>query len=287
MKEGTKEGFSECLDCSVCYNPMKLCMALPCGHSFCDECVNQLVDKECPECRQSFGADQVVPNYIVRRLLAALEPATEPVRRLNPDRFSSYLTLFRLAWRGVKRNDDTPYSADDLETLIFRTNNTLCFLPCTVSLSILLLFACASLENQPITGSGLVLLVLTFKTLPLFSVPLWYNMQRKQINFQSPFLPKLLCLIRASLLTEGVGLPFPLSVLSTCVVPCLYYPIFRIHSRLSQVLNPSTKRVRHVHFFDLGFFALFLVLYFLLQRTSSVVRWWTQIGGSYISNSQF
>ncbi|CAF0993457.1 unnamed protein product [Rotaria sordida] len=67
----------ELLQCPVCLTPFIEPRLLPCGHTYCDECLNRLMQNNndvvtCPECRkQHLVPDDGVfpPNFVVRNLL--------------------------------------------------------------------------------------------------------------------------------------------------------------------------------------------------------------------------
>ncbi|KAJ3432720.1 e3 ubiquitin-protein ligase [Anaeramoeba flamelloides] len=58
------------LDCSICLNNTRHCVATNCGHSFCAKCILDSLDEvnpNCPNCRSVIY--NIYPNYLVRRLV--------------------------------------------------------------------------------------------------------------------------------------------------------------------------------------------------------------------------
>ena len=44
--------FETRLQCPVCMDRLRDCALRPCGHAFCQQCVNELVRPRCPLCRE-------------------------------------------------------------------------------------------------------------------------------------------------------------------------------------------------------------------------------------------
>ncbi|CAF0799240.1 unnamed protein product [Rotaria sp. Silwood1] len=67
----------ELLQCPVCLTPYTEPRLLPCGHTYCDECLNRLMQNNndvvtCPECRKQHLVPEdgvFPPNFVVRNLL--------------------------------------------------------------------------------------------------------------------------------------------------------------------------------------------------------------------------
>ncbi|CAF1033428.1 unnamed protein product [Adineta steineri] len=67
----------ELLQCPVCLTPYTEPRLLPCGHTYCDECLNRLIENDndivqCPECRKQHVVPEdgvFPPNFVVRNLL--------------------------------------------------------------------------------------------------------------------------------------------------------------------------------------------------------------------------
>lgn len=76
----------EDLTCSICLSRYRDPVSLPCGHSFCANCIRDSwlsCEKTCPECRQPFPEGfKLGRNLALSALLQAL-PATIP--RQEPD----------------------------------------------------------------------------------------------------------------------------------------------------------------------------------------------------------
>ncbi|XP_072181217.1 E3 ubiquitin-protein ligase TRIM13-like [Diadema setosum] len=82
--------FEEHLTCPVCRDRIVDARQLPCGHSFCNTCINAIIsnkrqsdemDMECPYCRDSTEMCDLEwtlkPNYMVNNILDAINSAQE------------------------------------------------------------------------------------------------------------------------------------------------------------------------------------------------------------------
>eukprot|EP01023_Acetabularia_acetabulum_P033485 TRINITY_DN31341_c0_g1_i1.p1 TRINITY_DN31341_c0_g1~~TRINITY_DN31341_c0_g1_i1.p1 ORF type:complete len:123 (+),score=11.45 TRINITY_DN31341_c0_g1_i1:350-718(+) len=76
-----------CLEQFSCKREMSTPRILPCGHSYCTQCLGDLMQKSslviCPTCRQvhvpstNKGAENFVKNYVLMDMMAMIEPATQ------------------------------------------------------------------------------------------------------------------------------------------------------------------------------------------------------------------
>ncbi|XP_071511697.1 tripartite motif containing 13-like [Diadema antillarum] len=84
--------FEEHLTCPVCRDRIVDARQLPCGHSFCKTCINEMVSRkrqsnqeelECPYCRDSTRISKLEktlkPNYALNNILDAINSAPENV----------------------------------------------------------------------------------------------------------------------------------------------------------------------------------------------------------------
>ena len=57
----------ECLQCSICMDLIVACKTAVCGHSFCEECINEslLRRRECPNCRQDIRKQLLQNNSVI------------------------------------------------------------------------------------------------------------------------------------------------------------------------------------------------------------------------------
>ncbi|KAJ7610228.1 hypothetical protein FB45DRAFT_761456 [Roridomyces roridus] len=73
--------------CSICYEPFKAPISLPCGHVFCRECIRRTVDSIkscsvqhwCPTCRVPYSVVTLDPTLIPPYLRPHIQPAIRPI----------------------------------------------------------------------------------------------------------------------------------------------------------------------------------------------------------------
>ncbi len=86
------EGLADLLECSVCLEPLGLNhKVLPCQHTFCLPCLEDIVKKRkgellCPECRTlvDIPIDSLPSNVILNRLLSGLQTPTTVSPGVSP-----------------------------------------------------------------------------------------------------------------------------------------------------------------------------------------------------------
>lgn len=73
QKKKSDSEFSEILECAICYHVFRDAVMIPCGHSFCDECLRTALrsKKECPSCKESALLCQIRKNFVVRQAISA------------------------------------------------------------------------------------------------------------------------------------------------------------------------------------------------------------------------
>ena len=69
---------SERPECPICQEAFKNAVMTPCGHTFCQQCLNTTLDTQnaCPTCRGRVLKSEVKPNHALRDLMACL-PETD------------------------------------------------------------------------------------------------------------------------------------------------------------------------------------------------------------------
>ena len=69
---------SERPECPICQEAFKNAVMTPCGHTFCQQCLNTTLRRQnvCPSCRGRVLESEVKPNYALRDLMACL-PETD------------------------------------------------------------------------------------------------------------------------------------------------------------------------------------------------------------------
>ncbi|KAJ7252648.1 hypothetical protein C8J57DRAFT_1077427 [Mycena rebaudengoi] len=73
--------------CSICFEPFKAPVSLPCGHIFCRECIARTVDSVdassiqhfCPACRAPYNVVSADPSLVPSHLRPHLLPQIRPV----------------------------------------------------------------------------------------------------------------------------------------------------------------------------------------------------------------
>ena len=73
------------MNCPICFDPIadKRPCSLPCGHSFCTPCIDNLRIQSCPECRRNFNRNDIRPNYALNNY-----DVTSVVHDLDKDLFN-------------------------------------------------------------------------------------------------------------------------------------------------------------------------------------------------------
>ena len=56
------------MTCPICLSTMEKPHVLPCGHTYCKQCLDQIVNHKCPNCRKSF--DYMAPDYALNQSAA-------------------------------------------------------------------------------------------------------------------------------------------------------------------------------------------------------------------------
>ena len=84
--------FQELITCPICMETMSDARNLPCGHTFCLECLETyqlyVVVMSCPICRQKFpipDASTLPKNYPLQRLIEAMRECDNTAQELHSD----------------------------------------------------------------------------------------------------------------------------------------------------------------------------------------------------------
>uniref|UniRef100_A0A7N9AXW7 RING-type domain-containing protein n=1 Tax=Mastacembelus armatus TaxID=205130 RepID=A0A7N9AXW7_9TELE len=94
----------ESISCSICLDPLKDPVTVPCGHSYCMTCIKTHWDEEdekniysCPQCRQIFTSRPVLVKNI---MLAALRhKLVEPCKKLQDNICSRHDEVMKMFCR--------------------------------------------------------------------------------------------------------------------------------------------------------------------------------------------
>jgi hypothetical protein len=61
------------LICSICLAVFNDPIILQCGHNFCQSCINEVKEKQCPLCRKKYDDEDIVPNPSMSELVLNLK----------------------------------------------------------------------------------------------------------------------------------------------------------------------------------------------------------------------
>ena len=90
------------LVCRVCWNIFTDPSVLPCGHSFCGECVESPSSDKCPDCGEEFSEIEIVKNVALAAIANRAKMMKSRKRRLedadSPDAKRALRTPFELRW---------------------------------------------------------------------------------------------------------------------------------------------------------------------------------------------
>ncbi|XP_051535205.1 tripartite motif-containing protein 16-like [Myxocyprinus asiaticus] len=78
MAESSGSEFQEQISCSVCLDPLKEPVTIPCGHSYCMSCITDCWDQmppyRCPQCRETFTQRPVLKkNTVLAEMMEKLQ----------------------------------------------------------------------------------------------------------------------------------------------------------------------------------------------------------------------
>ena len=68
--------------CPVCLSTMEEPHVLPCGHTYCKQCLDKIVNDRCPKCRKSFHC--MAPDYALKEFAAAADTFAETLAKEVP-----------------------------------------------------------------------------------------------------------------------------------------------------------------------------------------------------------
>ena len=70
-------------ECSVCVQTFTDPHMTKCGHSFCKECITEVINRQhlCPECRAPAQLEELIKNFQLEALLKGLDQEIEQERQ--------------------------------------------------------------------------------------------------------------------------------------------------------------------------------------------------------------
>ncbi|CAL5999568.1 C3HC4 type (RING finger) domain-containing protein [Hexamita inflata] len=79
-----QQSINELFSCPICYDQFNYPVALPCGHVMCYQCIKQWgkQQNECPVCRQSFQAEELVRLIIGKQIGSDKRPKPQNYAKL-------------------------------------------------------------------------------------------------------------------------------------------------------------------------------------------------------------
>ena len=62
------------ISCPICFDEIKKCMMTPCGHNFCEKCIDECLNRKhiCPFCSAECTVDKLIRNVHLDSVLAKL-----------------------------------------------------------------------------------------------------------------------------------------------------------------------------------------------------------------------
>eukprot|EP00013_Stygamoeba_regulata_P021916 CAMPEP_0177657052 /NCGR_PEP_ID=MMETSP0447-20121125/15958_1 /TAXON_ID=0 /ORGANISM="Stygamoeba regulata, Strain BSH-02190019" /LENGTH=396 /DNA_ID=CAMNT_0019161339 /DNA_START=78 /DNA_END=1265 /DNA_ORIENTATION=- len=74
LKIPLKDVYEE-FQCPICFEPVNQCLMTPCGHNFCEECLDECLNrkKKCPCCNAKCTREQCVRNHHFNKVASILE----------------------------------------------------------------------------------------------------------------------------------------------------------------------------------------------------------------------